>query len=565
MSKVNNYYGLNPKKLPRTISQVEIELLYAAAQSPELMGGLKREEHIKNVVKLLYPWVWQYWHEWNELCLWAWCNYEEIGATGCASAHKTFSFSLFSFIEWLAKPTATTVLLTSTTIGALRGRIWNEIRRFYDQASLQFGYNVIDSLQKIQYDKGNDKFAIRGIAVNSGDIEQAIGNIQGIHPERMIMGVDEAAQTPPAIFTARANLAVGTKLYRFYAIANAVDQYDAHGRFCEPKNGWSSITADYEFWETKTGVCLHFDGLKSPNVKRQTTYFPSLFSQKEIDSTKKNFGENSLEWWSYVRGFWAPKGVRNTILDAAMINEGKAKEKAVWYDDLEIVNYAALDPSFTSGGDKCILRFGRGGRFVDGQKGLELGEIIQIHLIESTEVPLNYQIAIRVKEELTKRNIKPENFSMDATAASGLADIISQIFSPSFHRVNFGTSPTNDVASPEDRRPANKVYDNRVAQLWFNVSRLCGLGRLKNLDDDTAHEFCTRQYSLKGEKYYIESKKEMKARTGGTSPDNADAAALVVDNFLRKNSISALQEQKTGNEDWESVVERFQQEASYQC
>ena len=35
---------------------------------------------------MLWPDVIKSWNDWNELALWAWCNYEEIGITGCAAA-----------------------------------------------------------------------------------------------------------------------------------------------------------------------------------------------------------------------------------------------------------------------------------------------------------------------------------------------------------------------------------------------------------------------------------------------------------------------------------------------
>ena len=564
MSNKIDLYGLDASRFAKLPNQLEIELLYVATADPASFGGLSKEEHIKNVIRICYPWVWKFWHEWNELSLWAWCNYEEIGTTGCASAHKTFTFSLLSFIEWIAKPPTTSVILTSTTIGALRGRIWSEICKFYNTATIPFGYNVVDSMQKIQYKKGEDKFAIRGMAVASGDIEKAVGNIQGIHPERMIMVVDEAAQTPPAIFTARANLSTGTTLYRFVAIANAVDQFDAHGKFCEPKNGWSSVTVNDDHWDTKSGVCVHYDGLQSPNVRRKTTYFPRLFSEREIELNRTKFGENSLEWWSYVRGYWAPRGVRNTVLDAAMIFDGQADQKPIW-ETSGGDRYAALDPAFTTGGDRCILCFAKAGNFVDGKPGLALGDTVEIQLIESTEVPLNYQIADRVIKECMDRFVEPRDFIMDVTGASGLADIISQRWSNEINRVNFGGAPADGRISLEDRREAKQIYLNRVTQLWMNVARVVGNGRMRNLEAATSKEFCTRQYTLKGEKTVVESKKEMKTRTGGVSPDLADPVALLVDHFLKKKGFDCATPYTNNNpqRDWNRLIAKCKLKPTY--
>jgi len=567
MSTKIQYYGLSPKQLPPNIGQFEIELLHIGVADSESIGGLHRSEHIKHVIQMLYPWVWKNWHEWNELMLWAWCKYKEIGMTGCSGAHKTFSFTLFAFIEFLAKPMATSVVLTSTTVPSLRARVWSELMSFYSKGRTNFttlfGFNPIDSKTMVQSKKGDDKYAIRAIAVDSGDIEQAVGKIQGVHPDRMIMMVDEAAQTQPAIFTARANLQVGTKFFRFVAIANAVDQFDAHGKFCEPKNGWSTITVNDTHWDTKTGICLHFDGLKSPNVKAGKEIYPKLFSQLNVDTIRHNHGENSLEWWSYVRGFWAPSGTRNTVLDAAMIFDSQADQKAIWEGSGK-TQKASLDPAFTTRGDRCILRFAYVGNFVDGSAGLEFTDIVNIRLEERKDYPLNYQIADRVIEECTSRGIPPRDFIMDATSASGLADIISQRWSPEIVKIQFGGLATSEPVSMDDTREANKVYKNRVTQLWFNVNKMVMSGRIRGLDEETSKEFCTRQYELKNEKTILEPKDQMKIRTAGTSPDLADAAALLCCLFLQQNgfqnSSAGYQNQQA---EWEKLVNKYALESTY--
>lgn len=564
MSKINKY-GLDG--LPDNISQFEIELLHIGAVDSEAIGGLAKSQHIKHVIQMLYPWVWKYWHDWNDLCLFAWCNFQEIGMTGCASAHKTFTFSLLSWIEFLAKPMATSVVLTSTTLPSLRTRIWNEMMNFYNKSphidfTQVFGFNVVDSKTQIQCKKGDDKYAIRGVAVDSGDIEQAIGKIQGVHPERMIMVVDEAAQTQPAIFTARANLQVGTKFYRFVAIANASDPFDSHGKFCEPKNGWSSITVNDESWETNTGICLHFDGTKSPNVRAGKPIYPKLFSQEDLDRIKKNFGENSMEWWMYGRGYWAPSGTRDTVLDAAMIFEAEADKPAIWEGSV-VKKLASLDPAFTTGGDRCILRFGKVSNFRDGNIGMEMQEIVNIQLEERKDYPLNYQIADRVINECTTRGIKPEDYIMDATSASGLVDILSQRWSPAINKVQFGGAATEDPVSMNDDREGKRVYSNRVSQLWFNLQNLITAGRIRGLDAATSKELCTRKYVLKNERKMIEPKKDMKIRSG-ESPDLADAAVLLAELFLKQNGFQTSSAGWTNQSaEWDRFVQENDMESNY--
>jgi hypothetical protein len=557
-------YGLDVSKFPK-VTQLEIELLMVANPDPSRFSGLSRGQHIKHCISMMWPDVMTRWNDWNELALWAWTNHNEIGVTGCAAAGKTFTFTLLSLIEYLAKPMGTRVALTSTTVPSLRGRIWAEMMKFARPIVPLFGLNVVDSQTKIQFEKGDDRSAIIALAVDSGAIEQAVGKLQGVHLPRMIICVDEAAASNPAIFSARANLAVGTDFYHFVALANASSHFDPHGLFCEPKMGWNSLKDDDEFWETKTGVCIRFDGMRSPNVKAGRTIYPYLFGQENIDTIEKNFGRGSMEWAMYCRGMWSSAGARNTIIDSSLIEAGKARESIVWQGGgLETI--AALDPAFTADGDDAILRFAKVGKDVNGNLIMLLTETIRLNLMEDQSIPLFYQVADQTIEELNKRGVKPENFALDSTGAgAGIADIISQRWKVGFHRVSFGGSATEDPISAEDNREGKSVYANRVSQLWGQIKTLIMSESIRGLDDQTARELCGRIYSLKNEKTLLESKRDLKKRTKGNSPDRADALALLCQVFISQNGIlGASNKDGTNGGDWDLLVEQNELYSSYE-
>lgn len=557
-------YGIDPIHLGSKATQLEVELIMAGNPHPEKYGGHSRGQHMKHIIQMLWPWAYKGWNDWSEMCLWAWTNYDEIGTTGCAAAGKTFTFTMLSLVEFLAKPQSTRLALTSTTVPSLRGRIWAEVMNFMTPVVPLFGLNVVDSATKIQFKRGDDRNAVVALAVDSGSVEQAVGKLQGVHTDRMVIIVDEAAQTQPAIFSARANLQVGTQLYKFVAIANASSQFDAHGQFCQPKGGWSTISVNDEHWETRTGICLHFDGLKSPNIKAGKTIFPKLFAQENIDTIRKNHGENSLEWHSYVRGFWPPSGVRNTILDAATIQDGRAMEKVVWRGG-GIKSIAGLDPAFTSGGDDCMLRIAKIGIAMDGEQTLLATEKIKIHLEDSISNPLFYQVADKTIEQLIKHGVEPDGFGLDSTGAgAGIADIIAQRWKTGFHRISFAGSATDNAVSVEDDRPANKVYGNRVSQLWGNVARLVQSGRIRGMDDETCQQFCTRLYTLKNERIVVESKMDMKRRTNGQSPDAADAFSIMCQVYINQVGFgNATANEGQNNSSWEEFVLDNEAESDY--
>jgi hypothetical protein len=556
-------YGLDLSKFPKA-TQLEVELLMVKDPDPSRFSGLSRGQHIKHVLGMLWPDVMTRWNDWNELALWAWTSYDEIGVTGCAAAGKTFTFTLLSLVEFLACPMGTRIALTSTTVPSLRGRIWAEMMKFVRPVHPLFGLNIVDSQTKIQFQKGDDRSAIIALAVDSGAIEQAVGKLQGVHLPRMVICVDEAAASNPAIFSARANLSVGTDFYHFVALANASSHFDPHGLFCEPKMGWNSLRDDDEFWETKTGVCIRFDGLKSPNVKAGKTLYPYLFAQENIDAIEKNFGKGSMEWAMYCRGMWSSAGARNTILDSALIEAGQAREPVIWEGGgLETI--AALDPAFTSDGDDCILRFAKVGRDMNGNLIMLLTDIVRLSLMEDQSIPLFYQVADQTIDELKKRGVQPQNFALDSTGAgAGIADIISQRWQQGFHRISFGGAATEDSISVEDNRPGKAVYANRVSQLWGQIKTLVMSESIRGLDDQTAKELCARIYSLKNEKTLLESKKDLKKRTKGNSPDRADALALLCQVFISQNGMLGASNKEGGaGEDWDSFVDQNTIESTY--
>lgn len=544
-------------------TQVIYELYWFARGGSE---GLSKQEHFKNICVLGYPSIANNWHEWYEASLNAWCDYDEIGTTGAASTHKTHFFTCLALTEWLSAPNRTRVVISAPTVPALRGSVWARIKSHYAEiqrtvGGFAAGYNMLDSKTTLQYVKGDDENAIIAVAVDSGSIDQAIGKVQGKHPARVIMIVDEAAQTQPAIFFARANLRTGTSFFRFVAIANASDQFDAHGQFCEPKDGWNSIDVNSDSWDTKTGICLHYNGLKSPNVKLGEKRYPKLFSQDDVDVYRKNYGENSREWWMYVLGFWPPIGLQDTVLDGATINAGLAQATAQWVGPFK--RKAFLDPAFSTGGDRCILRFGKMGQLIEGSNALVLWDRIHIQLIEDPDNPKSYQIANRVIKECTDRGVTISDFGMDATGAGPLADMIEQLWGGKIgSKLSFGGSASDRPISSKDQRPANKVCSNKVTELWYRVAKMVEERLIRQMDAATAREFCMRRVKLVGERRTVEPKADMKLRTKGVSPDDADPVAGLADMFANEFGGEAKGADSSA-ESWEAAANQFALEDSY--
>lgn len=527
-------YGveLNPvfDGMPEWLIELEMFKIAPALEAgriklPGFYTGGGRAAHFKRLVEILLPDEFDM-NEWacDQTDLFG--NYQWATITGPKSGGKTTTAALYGLFFWLCDPMNTAVIMTSTTVPGLRRRVWKEMKRFWSKLSwMSDTANMVESKLALQAKKGDDGNGIFGIAVAGGQTEKALGRIIGFHPKRLLIIVDEMTDTPEAIVDACANLSKTEIEFQFIGIGNAKDKLDPHGRMCEPAAGWNSITVDSDFWETKLGACLHLDGLKSPNVILRKVKYRYLLTQKDIDDDAGRYGENSPKFWRFVRGFWPPDDIEQKVCTQSMFDRVRAKVPAVWSYGFTPVG--ALDPS--TGGDRCMLRFGRRGIADNGLDTVEFTEAIPVKLDASSEEPLHFQVARQAREACKQRGVQPQHFGIDVTGlGSGTADILAREWSPLIQRVNFNDRPTDRPVSETNPRPCNQEYYNFVTELWFSFRRFLESDQLRGLTDEDIFEFTARQYEMRGNLYQVEPKPEMKGRIG-RSPDLADSDAILLE------------------------------------
>ena len=537
---INHKYGIrSPVKIP----DLELELYAFRNRLQPNEGGLGTFNHFVNVSKMVWPKM--SWNPWLEAQVESLCEHDYVGWAGCGASGKTFGATLFATVWWLANPSKTTVVLTSTTAKMIRKRMWANLQDLV-RKSRGFPGNMVDSKMSLQAIKGDDRHSISAIAVAEGNTSKAVANIQGIHAERVMVIIDEATDTPEAAFEACTNLSKGCREFKMLVIGNPASKYDPHGRFCTPAKGWRSVTIEDQHWLTERGMCRRFDGMKSPNISEGRTKYPYLITHDQVLSAMRHEGEQSPTFWKYTRGFWSPDGMVKTVLSESIIETHTPTKKLVFTTNVEVV--AGLDPGF--GGDRCVLRFAKVGTANDKVSVL-FGDIIQISPNAQLTEPVHYQIASRVKEECLKRGVSPDKFGLDASGeGGGLADILTREWGV-IHRVEFGGSASTIPVSDEDGRPCNEAYDRKVTELWFSMRKWVVEERIGGMDIETLQEFCARMFDDTKRKISVETKTVMKQRTG-KSPDLADAAVVLLD-LVRK---TAVLEPKSTKADrvWEKLV-----------
>ncbi len=534
-----------------------VELIAFAKDWPCSLGGLGAFGHFKEFCK--YTWPDLEWNEWLEQQIRSLTaeEYEHrrgrtrirfVSWVGAGSAGKTFAAGLFACAWFIADPDRTSVTLTSTSKGIIAQRVWPVIQKLWWGAlrngeRWEWGH-MLESQKMVQAKKGDAKHSICALAVESGDLKSSLDRIKGRHTPRMMLIVDEANSTPQAIFECIPNMLTAVEELVVLVIGNAGSHLDPHGECCQPKNGWKSITIDDTIWPTKgvskwgiePGVCLHFDGAKSPNVIAGKTLHKHIYTYERWAAVERHGQEyrNTLQHWSQDRGFWPPDGLSKTIFTEALVisHDGMGKHTFLW----ESNPIGAMDPAF--GGDDCLLQFGIVGDIRAGVKGIQLTDTVLVGFDPDTEQPLDYQIAHAVIRECAKRKVDPRWFGLDSTGVGrGVAAILQQEWSPQIHKIEFGGSASELPASTTDPRPSKEVYSNRVTELWYSArDLLCG-NQLKGLSNEAVREFCARLYDYINKKYRVESKDDMKQRLG-YSPDRADAVTVLCD-VARRNGVIA--------------------------
>lgn len=568
-------YGL---RFPSNWSVGDRELHCFARNWTEDQGGLGRYGHLRNAIdfiwnlpralecerrKIVYdPEIHAafIWNEWTEQMMNAFCEEREVVVTGPGSSWKSTTAAMFFLCYWLSDPMRTRVIITSTTLDGLRSRVWKEITHFYRTIS-SVG-NLVQSRTMIQTVKGDDGAGLFGIGVESdGNVEKAAGKIIGRHSPNMGVMIDEMPTVNAAIVSACVNLEKGAERFCAIGVGNATSRFDEHGKMAEPENGWDSVTDRTHVWRTKRGgLCIHLDGRESPKI-RKPDKFPLLINQDNLDRSATRDGEDSPKYWQQSIGFWPPEGITKTVLSETMIIKFRAKEKPIWVGEFK--EGAGLDPAF-EGGDRCILRIGRIGKIdvSDGRGGYLTGfdpshAIIPIKLSVTSKEPIHYQIVRLVKNECETRGIPREMFALDTTGeGGGLASIFSREWGPGFHEVEFGGRASEEPVSENNPTPASKEYLYKVTELWMNFRVMVQNGQVRNLDDETAIEFCKRYYEMVGNLMKLESKAQMKLRTG-RSPDYADATVVLADLFRKRTGFITSGTPRHTDEQWKAIAKKF--------
>ena len=505
---------------------------------------------MKRSFEILWPDEVQTFHYWMERAFYEHCNWdtEYFVMAGGAACSKTYSAGYIGTIFWLSNPYENAVIDASTTLASLRSRIHGYIKRGIITATITPPHKIIGSPNpQIHPLPQDDIHGIFGVAAKSGNDEKAISDLIGRHPEYSLLVIlDEGTDMPLALVDAFPNWRQGLKgRLQVIIIGNSKDKSDLHGALATPKNGWDSVSPEMSRWETANpgGVCLYFNPYDSPAIHETDPIKKRLLSQvlmneEKLIAAEQSDGVDSVAFWRFTMGFWKGDDRKAVIATESFLAEYDCQHLAEFAGRGQIRVAAGLDPAFSTGGDKCILRLAALGQIINGQIVLDFrGEsfIFEIPIRAGTGKSAEIQIADETIRILNHYQVPLNVLCIDASGqGKGLADIIQL-------RSGTGISPTkiyNTNVGGRMKKDDMGIFITSSHAQWQKGREFITHQQIYGLDSRAKFQLHSRLVIIKNGKETLESKIDYKRRMSiissvmGGSPDHCDAAMLAIQSAM---------------------------------
>jgi hypothetical protein len=468
------------------------------------------------------------------------------------------------FLEWLRDPDYTALKVIGPSKEHLEANLFSHLVDLHDNASIPLPGKVGELW--IGMDRRQQLGSIKGIVVPVGRAKKA-ARLQGTkrkprptpHKEfgdlsRLFIFLDEIENVPGGIWSDIDNVMsnvneLGIQGFKIFGAYNPTNQEDEVGKRAEPVKGWANLDPEKDFrWTSKRGwEVLRLDGEKSENVVANRTVYPGLQTRAGLDQIARNSGGfQSAGYYSMGRGLYPPQGIALTVIPPGMVH--KARGEFIWFDTPKAVG--GLDLAL-EGGASAVYTLGKLGLASGVKYSPTLkhpkGETVMFKDKEGRIVPRwglqadnQFKLEKGDTPKMAAQGIKTSQraavagrlFACDRTGhGAGAADLMRNDWSGEIHDINYSQSPNDKKIMAEDTQTAKEEYPRIDSELWFGLRKWLEFGYFilgPNFEiTEVVQQLTQRQYSTKGGKTCVESKKDYKGR-GHVSPDEADSLTLFV-------------------------------------
>jgi hypothetical protein len=507
------------------------------------------------------------------------CQSSLINMLGCCSSGKTHFATCYLYTLWKSRPWSTSIYLSTTTGEGADARAWATVQAIYKDDSQRYG-KLLNSVRTLVMEEVDEqdavhrdlRNAIKCVLIKKGNEgRDVVGAICGRKNDTVAWCADEMPHMDAGVLSGRVNLfsnMAGDGWAQFIGIGNGPIPGDPMFIDAEPDEpgGWKWVNRDEHWkWKTRSGVCLYFNGAKSPNMEvapGEKPPFKKIMdwqARSEILKICWN-DENTPEFFIQFYGFPPSVEVPDTVLTTQFMETHHAFEKPEWTGEKRKI-IAGLDLGFRKDGDPCVIHFGKVGKAMNGKTilGAE-SDGIPLNPSQKTNEPFEAQISKRVIQECRERDC--HDLALDVTGDGGILlqaierEAREQGYNLKCLAVSFSGIAEDKVVIPGEKRIAREMFDRMVSQLWATCRVCVGNDVVRGLDDRgfATKQLCGRKFSTDEKKRFsVESKREMKKRIK-RSPDQGDAFALLMHLALRHGVSGKDVPQPAKPKSWDELI-----------
>jgi hypothetical protein len=423
---------------------------------------------------------------------WTWSKQAEIlrsvvanRRTAVKSCHGVGKSHIASRVAawWLDvhEPGEAFVVTTAPTFPQVRAILWRYIRQVHRQHNLPGRVNQTEWLI-------DDEIVAFGR--KPADHDEAA--FQGIHARRVLVIIDEACGIPEGLWIAADALTTNDGC-RILAIGNPDNPASHFKTVCQPGSGWHTI---------------RISAFDSPNLTDE--HVPDelrelLISRSWVEEKAAEWGTDNPIYISKILGDF-PDQAPNAVVRTADVARCRLNLEIPYAPDQLLPIELGVDVG--GGGDLTVIRERRG--IVAGREW-----------VSNSDRPEQLApLVIRAIRETGATAVKVDSIGIGWGLCGELRN----------RRTEHGANVIAVNVAEASSKP--KEYKNLRAQIWWEIGRQLSADRawdLAGMDngDTTVAELLEPRWELDlSGRIQIESKDDIRERTGGRSPDHADALLL---------------------------------------
>jgi phage terminase large subunit len=439
-------------------------------------------------------------------------RWESVGVESATGTGKSF-WAAVLVLWFLACFEGARVFTFAAQEAQLRLYIWAEIGKLWARFAAHFPTAELTDL-RIRMLAGEDDEDTwgawgRAAAVRAG--EQVSARAAGMHAKYLLLVNEETQGMAPAILEAQENTCTGPCNVRLY-VGNPDSQHDALHTAC-----------------LSPGVRhIRISALDHPNVvTNDADVIAGAVSRDAIERRADKYGVESPMYESRVRGI-SPAQSAEALIQWAWLEEAAQRHAVGARGTAAGAPALGVDVAQSENGDKAALAFGRGARLV-GVKGFACRNATQL--------------GRDVHARMVRDGIDPWHVGVDpvGVGAATVNALDELTVSRRVQHLNGGSTPMDGIGRADgeglaDWLPDANTFANLRAQMWWALREDLRCGRVDLPKDEALWRQLTLPKAVvKHGKTLVESKLDLRKRTGGKSPDEADA--VVYWNWVRPRAV----------------------------